>query len=134
MIFFSKSLIVVCAVSVFVTGCGENYLQQRARTNSPSLSTGGGNQTMLALTSVSLTEDFEVGSTSPKTSYDVSPTGSSSGDNVTLHSKSWNMYDALIGNLSGDLGSGSWSARIRNSGKITMLFDVTNGISTVTIK
>jgi hypothetical protein len=44
------------------------------------------------------------------------------------------MYDALIGNLAGDLKSGSWSARIRNTGKITMLFDVTTGISTVTIK
>ena len=84
--------------------------------------------------SISLSEGFEVGSTSPKTAYDVSPTGSSSGDNVTLPSGSWNLYDALVGNLSGDLKAGSWSARIRNTGKITMLFDVTSGISTVTIK
>ncbi|GAA3958316.1 hypothetical protein [Mucilaginibacter dorajii] len=83
---------------------------------------------------VSLTQGFEVGSTSPKTAYDVSPTGSSSGDNVTLSGNSWNMYDALIGNLAGDLKAGSWAARIRNTGKITMLFDVTTGISTVTIK
>ncbi|MBD2751313.1 hydrolase [Spirosoma validum] len=83
---------------------------------------------------VSLSEGFEVGSTSPKTAYDVSPTGSSSGDNVTLQGKSWNVYDAVIGNLSGDLKAGSWSARIRNTGKITMLFDVTSGISTLTIK
>jgi len=32
------------------------------------------------------------------------------------------------------LKNGSWSARVRNTGKITMLFDVTTGISTVTIK
>ncbi|QTE40761.1 MULTISPECIES: hypothetical protein [Mucilaginibacter] len=83
---------------------------------------------------VSLTQGFEVGATSPKTAYDVSPTGSSSGDNVTLSGNSWNMYDALIGNLSADQKAGSWSARIRNTGKITMLFDVTTGISTVTIK
>ncbi|WP_288426675.1 hydrolase [uncultured Spirosoma sp.] len=83
---------------------------------------------------VSLSEGFEVGSTSPKTAYDVSPTGSASGDNVTLNSGSWNMYDALVGNLSGDLKAGSWSGRIRNTGKITMLFDVTSGISTVTVK
>ncbi|SDP33669.1 hypothetical protein SAMN05428975_1198 [Mucilaginibacter sp. OK268] len=83
---------------------------------------------------VSLTQGFEVGSTSPKTAYDVSPTGSSSGDNVTLSGNSWNMYDALIGNLAADQKAGSWSARIRNTGKITMLFDVTTGISTVTIK
>jgi hypothetical protein len=83
---------------------------------------------------VSLTQGFEVGASSPKTAYDVSPSGSSSGDNVTLQSKSWNMFDALIGNSSADLKAGSWSARVRNSGKITMLFDQTTGISTVTIK
>jgi hypothetical protein len=88
----------------------------------------------LSLTSVSESEDFEVGTTSPKTAYDVSPTGSSSGDNVTLQGNSWNVYDALIGNLSADLKDGAWSARIRNTGKITMLFDVTTGISTVTVK
>jgi hypothetical protein len=82
---------------------------------------------------VLLTQGFEVGSTSPKTAYDVAPTGSSSGDNVTLSGNSWNMFDALIGNLSADQKNGSWSARIRNTGKITMLFDVTGGISTVTI-
>ncbi|MES2520881.1 MAG: hydrolase [Bacteroidota bacterium] len=83
---------------------------------------------------VALTEGFEVGTTSPKTAYDVAPAGSSSGDNVTLQARSWNLYDAVIGNLSADLKAGSWSARIRNTGKITMLFDQTTGISTVTIK
>lgn len=86
------------------------------------------------LQAVSMSEGFEVGSTSPKTAYDVAPTGSSSGDNVTLQAKSWNLYDVVIGNLSGDLKAGSWSARVRNTGKITMLFDVTTGISTVTVK
>ena len=82
---------------------------------------------------ISLSEGFEVGATSPKTAYDVAPTGSSSGDNVTLQAKSWNLYDALIGNLSADKKIGAWSARIRNTGTVTMLFDVTTGISTVTI-
>ncbi len=83
--------------------------------------------------SVTLNEDFEVGTTSPKTAYDVAPTGSSAGDNVTLHANSWNLYDALVGNLAADLKVGSWSARVRNTGKITMLFDVTTGISTVSV-
>ncbi|MFY7909115.1 MAG: hydrolase [Emticicia sp.] len=83
---------------------------------------------------VALTEGFEVGATSPKTAYDVAPTGSSSGDNVTLQAKSWNLYDAVIGNLAADKKAGSWSARIRNTGKITMLFNQTTGISTVTVK
>ena len=83
---------------------------------------------------VALTEGFEVGSTSPKTAYDVAPAGSSSGDNVTLQAKSWNLYDGLIANSTSDKKSGTWSARVRNTGKITMLFDQTIGISTVTVK
>jgi hypothetical protein len=83
---------------------------------------------------VSLTQGFEVGSTSPKTAYDVAPAGTSGGDNVTLSGSSWNLFDALIGNLAADQRAGSWSARVRNTGKITMLFDVTGGISTVTVK
>lgn len=90
--------------------------------------------TTLKADAVSLTQGFEVGSTSPKTAYDVSPTGSSSGDNVTLSGNSWNLYDALIGNLTADQRAGSWSARIRNTGKITMLYDLTTGISSVSIK
>ncbi|HEY9007492.1 hydrolase [Ohtaekwangia sp.] len=121
------------AAGVLMVGCSDSLLQDNSSTALSTDATRSTNATA-ALTAVSLSEGFEVGGTSPKTAYDVSPTGSSSGDNVTLQSKSWNMYDALIGNLSGDLKSGSWSARVRNTGKITMLFDVTTGISTVTIK
>ena len=70
------------------------------------------NMTTSLAATVSLSQTFEVGSTSPKTAYDVSPTGSSSGDNVTLNGNSWNMYDALIGNSSSDLKTGTWSARV----------------------
>lgn len=87
-----------------------------------------------ALTSIQTVEGFEVGATSPKGSYDVAPAGSSAGDNVTLNGKSWNLYEALIGNLATDKKSGQWSARMRNTGKITMLHDISTGISTVTIK
>jgi len=83
---------------------------------------------------VSLTEGFDVGTTSPKTAYDVSPAGSASGDNVTLQAKSWNLYDGVIGNLSADKRVGSWSARLRNTGRLTMLFDQSSGISTVSVK
>jgi hypothetical protein len=132
--FFSKSIYsfaAVCAAGLLIVGCTDNFIQENVSTVSATERTTDATASLMA---VSLTQGFEVGSSSPKTAYDVSPTGSSSGDNVTLQSKSWNMYDALIGNLAGDLKSGSWSARIRNTGKITMLFDVTTGISTVTIK
>lgn len=82
---------------------------------------------------VALSEGFEVGTTSPKTAYDVAPAGSSSGDNVTLQTKPWNIYNGIIGNLAADKKTGSWSTRLRNTGKITMLFDQTTGISTVTV-
>lgn len=127
-------ILAVATAATFAGGCKKNGAE-------PSLNDGLSqtdsvkvkNKAVKAL-AISLTEGFEVGSTSPKTAYDVSPTGSSSGDNVTISGKSWNLYDALIGNLSADLKSGSWSVRVRNTGKVTMLFDVTTGISTVTVK
>jgi hypothetical protein len=67
-------------------------------------------------------EDFETGT---KTSY---TTGS-----VTLASGSWTLNDALIGNATADRKNGTQSARIRNSGKLTMNVDHPNGASVVTI-
>jgi hypothetical protein len=131
MLKFNNSRLLFAALAfagTLATGCKKDLA-------APAQNTVGANAaSKLKTEAVSLTQGFEVGSTSPKTAYDVSPTGSSSGDNVTLSGNSWNMYDALIGNLAGDLKAGSWAARIRNTGKITMLFDVTTGISTVTIK
>ncbi len=126
-----QALAVVCTAGLLMVGCADNFIQESQSIN---LSDERAADATASLLAVSLTESFEVGGTSPKTAYDVSPTGSSSGDNVTLPSGSWNLYDALVGNLAGDLKAGSWSARIRNTGKITMLFNVTTGISTVTVK
>jgi hypothetical protein len=126
--FFHPACIAFVA-GLLLVGCNKNQIAPLKTAATESI-TG----TKLHTDAVSLTQGFEVGATSPKTAYDVTPTGSSSGDNVTLSGNSWNMFDALIGNLAGDLKAGSWSARIRNTGKITMLFDVTTGISTVTIK
>jgi hypothetical protein len=123
--------IVIALSGSFLTSCKKGSDLQ---SKTPQTEIAVNPASKLHLDAVSLTEDFEVGATSPKTAYDVSPTGSSSGDNVTIHSRLWNMYDALIGNLSGDLKNGAWAGRIRNTGKITMLFDVATGISTVTIK
>lgn len=69
----------------------------------------------------SLSEDFESGS---KASYAEA--------NVTLSSGSWNLSDALLGTLSSDRKNGSQSVRVRNTGSITMNFDV-SGTSTVTV-
>jgi hypothetical protein len=126
----SRLLFVAAAFSgMLLMGCQKSA-------NPPTQSTDPKTESAknLKTAAVSLTQGFEVGSTSPKTAYDVAPAGTSGGDNVTLSGSSWNLFDALIGNLAADQRAGSWSARVRNTGKITMLFDVTGGISTVTIK
>lgn len=72
---------------------------------------------------VGISETFETGT---KTAYSAA--------NVTLASGVWNFNDALLGNLSTDVKTGSQAARVRNSGKLTMQFDNANGASTVTIQ
>jgi endonuclease G len=68
-------------------------------------------------------ETFESGS---KTAYATA--------NVTLTSGVWTMNDALIGTSTSDAKDGSKSVRIRNTGVLSMDFDVTTGASTVTIE
>jgi hypothetical protein len=70
----------------------------------------------------STTENFETGT---KTSY-------AAGD-VTLTTGVWTLTDALIGNLSTDVKNGTQSARVRNSGSLSMKFDHAGGASTVTV-
>ncbi|MEP6901960.1 MAG: DNA/RNA non-specific endonuclease [Actinomycetota bacterium] len=60
-----------------------------------------------------LTEGFEAGG---KSAYAAA--------NVTLSTGSWNLDDALTGNTTSDRKTGSWSARVRNVGKVTMNFNV----------
>jgi hypothetical protein len=67
-------------------------------------------------------EQFETGS---KGSYGIA--------NVTLTSGSWSFDDALIGSLSGDKKNGERSARIINTGNITMNFNLTSGVGAVTV-
>jgi endonuclease G, mitochondrial len=79
-------------------------------------------ETGAAVSAVTTTEGFESGS---KTAFAVG--------NVTLGSGVWTLDEALIGTLTTDVKTGTKSARIRNSGRITMRFDRTTGADTVTI-
>jgi len=72
-------------------------------------------------TSTTITENFETGS---KTAY--------ADANVTLTTGSWDMNDALIGTSASDAKTGNQSARVRNTGTITMNFDV-SGATTVSV-
>ncbi len=69
-----------------------------------------------------ITENFETGT---KTAYTAA--------DVTLTTGVWNFNDALLGNSTSDRKSGTQSARVRNSGKLTMKFNRTAGAGTVTI-
>jgi len=60
-----------------------------------------------------LTEGFEAGG---KTAYAAA--------NVTLGTGSWYLNDALTGNTTSDRKTGSYSARVRNTGSVRMNFNV----------
>lgn len=67
-------------------------------------------------------EDFEAGS---KTAYAAA--------NVTCTAGSWNFSNALLGTSASDLKNGSQSARVNTAGIISMNFDLTTGLGTVTV-
>jgi hypothetical protein len=68
-------------------------------------------------------EDMQNGT---KTSYTTS--------NITLSTGTWTFNNALIGTSTSDKKVGTKSARIQNSGKLTLLTDKLNGAGTITIK
>lgn len=93
-----------------------------------SLATGLATIVAIATSSVlvaqaaTLSEQFETGA---KASYAAA--------NVTLSTGVWNLNEALIGGSTSDRYLGTQSARVRNSGRITMQFDRTTGAGVVTI-
>lgn len=106
---YKLSLILV----LFISACHKNKVE-------PNL-----NKQTSAINKVvtTLVEGFETGT---KTSYAAA--------DVTLSSGIWNLNDALIGNSASDPKVGTQSARVRNSGKLTMKFDKTTGAGIVTIQ
>ncbi len=67
-------------------------------------------------------EGFETGT---KTAY--------TSGSVTLGSGAWTLNDALLGNTTADAKTGSQSARVRNSGTLSMNFDLSGGAGVVTV-
>jgi hypothetical protein len=67
-------------------------------------------------------ETFETGT---KTAY--------TSGTVALGSGSWTFNDALLGNTSADAKTGAQSARVRNSGTLTMNVDLGSGAGVVTL-
>jgi hypothetical protein len=100
--------------------------QKQISTHSDLSSASSANKSALAVspaTVVVTTENFETGT---KSAY--------ADGTVTLSTGVWDFNDALLGNLSTDRKNGTQSARIRNTGTITMEFDLAGGASSVSIK
>ncbi len=104
--------LIVVAVVFFLPSCS----------NGPTEPVAGTNLQPPSLAKVTVFENFESGT---KTAYAAA--------NVTLSTGVWNLDDALLGTLSTDRKNGLQSVRTRYSGKVTMLFDRTDGASTVTV-
>jgi endonuclease G len=107
-----KLLYVLYAAAIFAS-CKKDAVSPPATEQTPRKAT-----TELTTT---LSETFESGT---KAAYTVG--------NVTLGSGSWSLDDALIGNLSTDLKTGTQSVRIRNTGIVNMNFNAT-GANTISI-
>lgn len=112
---FKQLLFCLSLVGVFTTSC--SLQDEVAPENTPDRT----QQDKLA--SATMTEGFETGS---KTAYTAA--------DVTLSTGVWNLNDALIGNTTSDIKSGTASARVRNLGKLTMKFNRTNGAGQVEVK
>jgi endonuclease G len=102
---------------VLLNSCGNNPKQPALPENPAAVSYGGNYHSVQ-----NLTEDFEQGH---KTAYTAG--------NIVFKTGNWYLADALIGGSANDYKSGKQSIRIKNNGKISMLFDV-EGAATVSIK
>lgn len=65
--------------------------------------------------------------------YENASKGSYAAADVSLSSGIWNLNDALLGTTTSDRKSGLKSARLRNTGKLTMKFDKLNGAGAISI-
>jgi endonuclease G, mitochondrial len=114
------NLLVIAVAIILSTSCTSCTKNQD--TTKPKIDATLG-ATNAAAATTTLSETFETGT---KAAY--------ADGSVTLSSGSWDMNDALLGNLSTDVKSGSQSVRIRNTGSITMNFNATGGATTITIQ
>ncbi len=109
-------LVAVAAILiVLLPSCVKTPTEPLSSESVPSLQPSG-------LLKVTVSENFESGT---KTAYAAA--------NVTLSSGTWNLSDALLGTSSSDRKNGAQSVRARNSATVTMMFNRTDGASTVTV-
>ncbi|QNK64360.1 DNA/RNA non-specific endonuclease [Pedobacter sp. PAMC26386] len=114
-----RNLLFASCLSLVFASCSKDTTQELSPVN-PKQAALNSRQTQATATVI--TEDFETGS---KGAY-------AAGD-VTLSTGSWNLDDALIGSTASDVKSGTKSVRIRNTGILSMNFNVSSP-SSVSIK
>ena len=107
--------LVVAALCLGLAGCGRDQMP------TPQGDIAVAN-TSTNVSAPGFPEGFEA---STKTSY--------AAGTVTLGSGSWTLADALLGNTSADAKTGTQSARVRNSGSLSMNFDLSSGAGVVTV-
>lgn len=115
---YYRITVVLSAVLLF-NSCGNssNINNSNPAANPTSVSYGG-NYSIAQ----NLTEDFEQGR---KGAYAIG--------NVVFRTGGWLLQDALIGSSEQDHKAGKQSIRIKNNGKLSMLFEV-DGAATITVK
>jgi endonuclease G len=111
----TRLFLAVTFVITFLSACKKEAVNKALIDDVPAISARN-------LANGGIAEDFETGS---KTAYAIA--------SVTLGTGSWTMDEALIGNTTSDAKVGTASARIRNTGKVEMNFNFSNGASTVTV-
>ncbi|MGY0035946.1 DNA/RNA non-specific endonuclease [Pedobacter sp. NJ-S-72] len=111
-----RNLLFAGCLSLAFASCSKDTMQEISPVNPQAV-----NQKVSQATTT-ITEDFETGS---KSAY-------AAGD-VTLTTGSWNLDDALIGSTTSDVKSGTKSVRIRNTGILSMNFNVSSP-SSVSVK
>jgi endonuclease G len=112
-----RRLLTIFCFSLFLHSCRKEVVSNEPLPVQPEVTAPS-----LAKSSAGFPETFESG---VKTTFPAA--------NITLTSGSWNLNDAIIGTSSSDRKTGTKSVRIQNTGTVTMNFDVTNGVSAVSI-
>ncbi len=72
--------------------------------------------------------------TTVKEDFEGDKKGSYEKATVKLNTGEWRFDNAMIGSTEEDHKTGNQAVRLRDKGRITMNFDLTNGVSTVTIR
>lgn len=112
-----KLLLVILILGLFGVSCTK---EDPAYTEQSTLDQAGYNTS--SISAPGFPENFESGSK-----------GAYAAADVVLTTGTWNLADALIGNTTSDRKNGTKSARMQNSGKISMKFNTSNGASSVSV-